>query len=139
MIIINNCVLIGRLTKDPELRYLPNGNNTAVANFTLAVDRNLSKDKKEEAVRKGQPTADFINITAWGKTAELVNNYLNKGSQVAVQGRIQTGRYEKDGQMIYTTDVIAERVEFLGGRGESKQPSTDSIDGWDNYGQDIPF
>lgn len=136
---MNNWIGIGRLTRDPELRYLPGNNNSAVTNFTLAIDRNMSKERRQEAESKGQPTADFINITAWGKTAELVNNYLNKGSQVAVQGRIQTGRYEKDGQMIYTTDVIAERVEFLGGRGESKQPSTDSIDGWDNYGQDIPF
>ncbi len=111
---MNNVVLIGRLTREPELRYLPSGNNTAVARFTLAVDRQLSREKKAEMESKNQPTADFINIVVWGKQAENVNNYLAKGRLVAVSGRIQTGSYEaKDGTRRYTTDVVAERVQFL--------------------------
>lgn len=100
---MNNVVLIGRLTRDPETRYIPQ-TETAVANFTLAVDRPMAKEK----------TADFIRIVAFGKTAELVEKYLAKGRLVAVQGRIQTGSYTtKEGETRYTTDVYAERVEFL--------------------------
>lgn len=111
---MNNVVLIGRLTKDPELRYLPSGNNTAVARFTLAVDKQLSRDKKAEMESRNQPTADFINIVVWGKQAENVSNYVSKGRLVAVSGRIETGSYEaKDGTRRYTTDVVADRVQFL--------------------------
>ena len=111
MIIINNCVLIGRLTRNPEMRVLQNG--TATTRFTLAVDRALSKDKKQEAEGKGQPTADFVPVTVWGKQAESCADYLAKGRMVAVQGRITTGSYEKDGRTVYTTEVTAERVQFL--------------------------
>ena len=112
---MNNVVLIGRLTKDPELRYT-SGTNNAMCSFTLAVDRGLSKEKRMEMEQKGQPTADFINITSWGKTAELVANYLSKGKQVAIQGRIQTSSYDgQDGKRVYRTDVVAEKVEFIGG------------------------
>lgn len=111
---MNNVVLIGRLTRDPELRYLPSGNNTAVTRFTLAVDRQLSREKKAEMESRNQPTADFINITVWGKQAENVSNYVSKGRLVAVEGRIQTGSYEaKDGTRRYTTEVVANRVQFL--------------------------
>lgn len=100
---MNNVVLIGRLTRDPETRYIPQ-TETAVANFTLAVDRPMAKEK----------TADFIRIVAFGKTAELVEKYLAKGRLVAVQGRIQTGSYtNKEGETRYTTDVYADRVKFL--------------------------
>lgn len=109
---MNNVVLIGRLTRDPELRYLQNG--TAIAKFSLAIDRNMAKDKKEEAQKNGQPTADFPNIVVWGKQAENCANYLVKGRLVAIQGRIQTGSYDaQDGTKRYTTDVVAERVQFL--------------------------
>ena len=105
---MNSVVLIGRLTKDPELKYLPGNNNTAVTRFTLAVDRQLSKDKKAEMESKNQPTADFINITVWGKQAENVQHYTNKGRLVAVSGRIQTGSYDhKDGHKVYTTEVVS--------------------------------
>ena len=144
---LNNVVLIGRLTREPELRYLPSGNNTAVARFTLAVDRDLSKDKRQQAEANNQPTADFINITVWGKQAENCANYLVKGRLVAVSGRIQTGSYEKDGRRVYTTDVVAERVQFLEwGDKESKpaaqatQQDMTDIEGFyqvDN--EDIPF
>lgn len=108
---MNNVALIGRLVRDPELRYIPSG--TAVTKFTLAVDKNLSREKKQEAERNNQPTADFINIVVWGKQAENCANFLAKGRQVAIQGRIQSGSYEKDGTRVYTTDVVASNVEFL--------------------------
>ena len=105
---MNNVTLIGRLTRDPEVRYT-SGTQMAVARFTIAVDRQFKRD--------GEPTADFIPIVAFGKTAELCERYISKGRQVAVEGRIQTGSYtNKDGNKVYTTDVVANRVEFLGGR-----------------------
>ena len=82
---MNNVVLIGRLTRDPELRYLPSGNNTAVTRFTLAVDRQLSREKKAEMESRNQPTADFISVTVWGKQAENVSNYVSKVRLVAVE------------------------------------------------------
>lgn len=105
---MNNVVLIGRLTRDPEVRYTSN-TQMAVARFTLAVDRQYKRD--------GEPTADFIPIVAFGKTAELCERYISKGRQIAVEGRIQTGSYtNKDGNKVYTTEVVANRVEFLGGK-----------------------
>lgn len=109
---MNNVVLIGRLTRDPELRYLQTG--TAVCTFTLAVDKNLSREKKQEMESRNQATADFINIVVWGRMGENCANYLAKGRLTAVQGRIQTGSYDgKDGIKRYTTDVVASNVEFL--------------------------
>lgn len=103
---MNNVVLIGRLTRDPELSYTPN-TQTAVTRFTLAVDR--PKRSGEDA------GADFIRITVWGRQAETCDRYLSKGRQVAVLGRIQTGSYKnREGVTVYTTDVVADRVEFLG-------------------------
>ena len=110
---MNNVVLIGRLTRDPELRYIPMS-GTAVSTFSLAVDKGLSKEKKQEMESKGQPTADFINIVVWGKMAENCANYLAKGRLVAVQGRIQSRSYDgKDGVKRYITEVVAGNVEFL--------------------------
>jgi len=109
---MNSVILIGRLTRDPDLRYLTTG--MAVSRFSIAVDKDLSKDKKQEFENKGQPTADFINIVVWGKQAENCANYLVKGRLVAIQGRIQTGSYTaEDGSKRYTTDGVAERVQFL--------------------------
>ena len=105
---MNVVMLIGRLTRDPELRYIPQS-ETAVANFTVAVDRPMSKEK----------TADFIRVVCFGKTAENCERYLGKGSQVGVQGRIQTGSYKtQSGETRYTTEVYADRVEFLSRGGE---------------------
>lgn len=101
---LNKVILIGRLTKDPELRYA--ANNTAVVNFTLATDRPFLNANK-------QRDADFINVVVWRAQAETVSKYVSKGSLVAVDGRIQTGSYEKDGKKVYTTDVVAENVRFL--------------------------
>lgn len=116
---MNEVVLIGRLTKDPELRYTQN--NTAVCTFTLAVDRDHRRNDQNN-----QPSADFIRITVWGKQAENCASYITKGRQVAISGRIQTGSYQDwDGKTVYTTDVVASRVEFLGsGRGADQQESS---------------
>ena len=108
---MNKVVLIGRLTRDPELRYT--GNNTAVASFSLAVNRNYSN-------QQGEREADFINIVVWRKQAENVKNYLTQGSQVAIDGRLQTRTYDdQNGQRRYITEVIADNVEFLGSRNSS--------------------
>lgn len=109
---MNKVILIGRLVRDPELKYTQS--NQAICNFTLAVDKNLSKDKREEAEAAGRATADFPRIIVWGKMGENASRYLFKGSQCAVEGRIQTGSYQdQDGKTIYTTDIIADNVEFL--------------------------
>ena len=120
----NIVVLSGRLTRDPELRYLEN--NNAVARFTLAVDKNLSKEKRQEMEAKGQPTADFINCQAWGKMAESLVKYSGKGLRVLLNGRIQTGSYEKDGQRIYTTDVIANNIEYIDWKNSNYQNGNNS-------------
>ena len=102
---MNKVFLIGRLTRDPELRYT--GSNTAVATFSLAVNRNFTN-------QQGEREADFFNITVWRKQAENVKNYLSQGSQVAIEGRLQTRSYDDaNGQKRYVTEVIAESVEFL--------------------------
>jgi len=105
--------------RDPELRYTQGG--SAVCTFTLAVDRGLSKQKKQEAEASGKPTADFIRITVWGVQGENASKYLHKGSQCAIQGRIQTGSYkDNDGKTVYTTDVFADTVEFLDSRNDAQ-------------------
>ena len=104
MVDINSVVLIGRITKDPEVRYTTGEKQIAVCSFTLAVDR-----------QRKDVDADFIRCKAFGRTAELIGQYITKGRPLAVQGRIQTGSYKnKDGQTVYTTDVIVDRIEFIG-------------------------
>lgn len=128
---MNTVILIGRLTKDPEIRVISQS-ETTVANFTLAVDRPMAKEK----------TADFIRIVCFGKTAELCERFLTKGRQVAVQGRIQTGSYKtQSGETRYTTEVVAERVEFLGSKGDSSPKEVDSSipDGFSELDDDVPF
>ncbi|KNF07137.1 single-stranded DNA-binding protein 3 [Gottschalkia purinilytica] len=121
---MNSVVLIGRLTRDPELRYLPNG-GTAVSTFSIAIDKELSREKKQEMESKGQPTADFINIVVWGKQGENCANYLGKGRLVAIQGRIQSRSYDAaDGSKRYITEVVADRVQFLDW-GDNKSGNTD--------------
>jgi single-strand DNA-binding protein len=115
---MNKVFLIGRLTRDPELRYT--GNNTPVASFSLAVNRNFTN-------QQGEREADFFNITVWRKQAENVKNYLSQGSQVAVEGRLQTRSYDdKDGQRRYVTEVVADNVEFLGSKNSSNNSSNGS-------------
>ena len=103
---MNKVILMGRLTKDPEVRYSQGENATAVARYTLAVDRQFKRD--------GDQSADFINCIAFGKRGEFAEKYLRKGTKIAVVGRIQTGSYtNKDGQKVYTTDVIVDEHEFV--------------------------
>jgi single-strand DNA-binding protein len=109
---MNRVVLVGRLTKDPDLRYTPNG--VPVATFTLAVNRPFKTNGEQEA--------DFINCVIWRKPAENVANFLQKGSLAGVDGRIQTRNYEgQDGKRVYITEVQAESVQFLEPKGEKKQ------------------
>ncbi|GAF66358.1 single-stranded DNA-binding protein [Bacillus sp. TS-2] len=117
---LNRVVLVGRLTKDPELRYTPNG--VAVANFTLAVNRAFSN-------QQGEREADFINCVIWRKQAENVANYLKKGSLAGVDGRVQTRSYDNnEGRRVFITEIVAESVQFLepkgsnqGGQGQGNQ------------------
>jgi len=104
---MNKAILIGRLTRDPELRMTQAG--TPVCTFTLAVDRRVKRDENSN-----QPTADFIPVVTWNKTAEFCNQYFSKGSKMCVEGRIQTRNYEaQDGSKRYVTEIIAESVEFV--------------------------
>lgn len=138
---MNSVNLIGRLVRDPNLRYIPNS-GTAISDFTLAIDKNLSKDKKAEMEGKNQPTADFVKIVAWGKMGENCANFLSKGRLVGVQGRLQSGSYDdKDGKKVYTTDVVASNVEFLE-FGDKKQTDNamPDIDGFQpTSNDDLPF
>ena len=125
MIIINKVVLLGRLTKDPELRYAP-GTGTAVCRFTLAVQRAFKKDE-----------ADFINCVAFGKTGETIAQYITKGRQIAVTGSIRTGSYDaQDGTKRYTTDVAVESFEFVGSNANSSEGQTG---GQEIPASDMPF
>ena len=102
---MNKVILMGRLTRDPEVRYTQGDNAMAIARYSLAVDRRFKRD--------GEPDADFINCVAFGKSGEFAEKYLKKGIKIAVVGRIQTGSYtNKDGQKVYTTDVVVEEQEF---------------------------
>lgn len=133
---MNKVSLIGRLTKDIELRYTAN-TQKAMARFTLAVNRL----KKEDG-------ADFINCIAWGKTAEIMEKYVKKGHLIGITGRIQTGSYEKDGHKVYTTDVMVEGMEFLERREKESNPAPKPTpepveeeipDGFEYLEEDIPF
>ncbi|MGG0717558.1 single-stranded DNA-binding protein [Robertmurraya massiliosenegalensis] len=115
---MNRVVLVGRLTKDPELRYTPNG--VPVATFTLAVNRSFSN-------QQGEREADFINCVVWRRPAENVANFLKKGSLAGVDGRIQTRNYEgQDGKRVYVTEIVAESVQFL----EPKNASGGNLGGY---------
>lgn len=115
---MNTVTLIGRLARDPEISYTPN-TQTACCRFTLAVDR-----PKRQGEDQG---ADFLRIVVWGAQGENCDRYLSKGRQVAVMGRIQTGSYkDRNGQTVYTTDVVADRVEFLGSAGGENSRSDGS-------------
>lgn len=110
---MNSVVLIGRAARDPELRFVP-GSGMAVANVTMAIDKGLTREKKQEYEAQGKPTADFIRIVVWGKQAENLSQYVSKGKLFAVQGSIQSSSYKSSsGETRYTTEVLANRVEFL--------------------------
>ena len=117
---MNKVILMGRLTRDPEVRY-GGANNSAVARFSLAVDRRFKRDGDEQ-------TADFINCVAFGRQGEFAEKYLKQGTKIAVTGRIQTGSYtNKDGQKVYTTDVVIDEQEFA----ESKGAASGSQGGYE--------
>jgi single-strand DNA-binding protein len=120
---LNKVILIGRTTKDVDLRKTSSG--TAVATFTLAVDnRFVQKD--------GQNTADFISCVAWNNTAEFMNNYVKKGSLVAVEGRIQTRNYDnKDGNRVYVTEVVVETLKSLGSGSRNTERTGNNFDGYE--------
>ena len=120
---MNKVILMGRLTRDPEVRYSQGANQTAVARFSIAVDRRFK--------REGEPDADFFNCTAFGKQAEFIERYLRKGVKVVVCGRIQNDNYtNKEGQMVYSVRVMVDEIEFA----ESKNASANNGDGGYNGG-----
>ena len=120
---MNKVILMGRLTRDPEVRYSQGANPTAVARFSIAVDRRFK--------REGEPDADFFNCTAFGKQAEFIERYLRKGVKILTTGRIQNDNYtNKDGQMVYSVRVMVEEIEFA----ESKNASTGNEGGFNGGG-----
>ena len=142
---MNKVIIIGRLTRDPDVRTTT---NSTMASFSVAIDRRFKQE--------GQPEADFPRVIAWGKTAEVIEKYFHKGMKIGIEGRIQTGSYKNnDGQTIYTTDVIAEAVEFVESKsasqnnGGNSQPANDqkapatADDGWMNVPEgvdaELPF
>jgi single-strand DNA-binding protein len=138
---MNSVNLVGRLTRDPEVRYTEGG--TSIARFTIACDRRFKKQGDAQ-------TADFIGCIAFGKTAEFVEKYFHQGMKIGADGRIQTGSYtNKDGAKVFTTDVVVENVEFVesktsgGGQSYSQEPNTADANGWmnvpDGIDEELPF
>ena len=138
---MNKVILMGRLCADPEVRYSQNENQTAVARYRLAVDRRFK--------REGDQTADFIPCVAFGKAAQFAEYYLHRGTKIIITGRIQTGSYtNKDGQKVYTTDVVVEEQEFAeskntSGNGGGAAPQAADPDGFmslpDGIDEELPF
>ena len=136
---MNKVILIGRVVRDADIRYSQGANTTCVAKYTLAVDRKFKQE--------GQPTADFINCIAFGKLGEFAEKYLHKGTKIAVTGRIQTGSYKnKDGNTVYTTDVVVEEQEFCESKSQSNsqpQPTPSNNDDFmsipDGIDDGLPF
>lgn len=136
-----NCVsIVGRLTRDPDVRYTNSG--LSVARFTVAVDRRVKKESNQQ-------NADFPSVVAFGKTAEFIEQYFSKGMKIGITGRLQTGSYEdRDGKKVYTTDVVAENVEFIESKraeepAEKTQEQLPDDDDFlvvpDNIGEELPF
>lgn len=131
---MNSVQLVGRFTHDPDVRYTNGG--ATVARFSVAVDRRFAKE--------GEQTADFINVVAFGKTAEFIEKYFHKGNRIGIVGRIQTGSYRnKEGATVYTTDVVAENVEFVESKGgnnkQHPQPPADFVNIPDIPDEELPF
>ncbi|MEW6189863.1 MAG: single-stranded DNA-binding protein [Actinomycetota bacterium] len=137
---LNRVILIGRLTKDPELRFTPNG--TSVANFRIAVNRRWTNREGER-----MDSTDFFNVVVWGRLAELCSEHISKGSPVAVEGRLQTRSWEtEEGQRRSTVEIVAENVQFLGRLGprekedvEAIEPPEEESTTQEEVGDDIPF
>ena len=133
---MNKVILKGRLVRDPEIRYSAGAENKAVAKFTIAVDRPRKKD--------GESQADFIPCTAFGKTAEMIEKYFRKGQEILLEGRWQTGNYEKDGHKVYTNDCILDHVYFCGKKSDAGAPEPQpDADGFmnipDGIDEELPF
>lgn len=143
---MNKVILMGRLTRDPEVRYGAGENSTAVARYTIAVDRRFKRD--------GEQSTDFISCVTFGRNAEFVEKYLHQGTKIVLTGRIQTGSYtNRDGQKVYTTDIVVEEQEFAeskvaagnGGQNNYSRPSaaTSDADGFmnipDGIDDELPF
>jgi len=143
---MNKVILMGRLARDPEIRYSQGENSMAIGRYTLAVERRGRKDSNDE-----QPSADFISCVAFGKSAEFAEKYLKKGTKIALEGRIQTGSYtNKDGQKVYTTEVVVENQEFAesknsanAGTQNDPNPASEAGDGFmnvpDGIEEELPF
>ena len=141
---MNTVILMGRLTRDPEIRY-GGANNTAVARYSLAVDRRFKQD--------GQPEADFFNIVSFGKAGEFVEKYLRKGTKIVIEGELHNNNYEnKDGQMVYGMNIVTRNIEFaeskssqdgVGGNMGTPAPNTNAGDGFmnipDGIDEELPF
>jgi single-strand DNA-binding protein len=135
---MNSVIIIGRLVRDPELKFIPS-NGMAVTNFTLAVDKDLSKDKKTEFSAQGKQTADFIPVVVYGKIAESCANYLAKGRLTAVSGRIQTRSYTANsGEKRYITEVLANKVEFIDWGDKGSAPSRGQSKSFDDVNDGFP-
>ncbi len=125
---MNKVILVGRLTREPEVKYTPTGK--MVATFNLAVDRPYQKDKPKEA--------DFVPIVVWGKAAEFCGNYLNKGSKILVDGRLQIRSYDKDGQRRYVTEVVAHSIDSLESvKRAAADADTEQV--INEFGEEVPF
>ncbi len=130
---LNQIILMGRLTKAPETRYIQGANNSSVTRFTLAVERDYKAQGEES------PKADFISCVAWNKTGEFIDKYFSKGSMIAVTGSLETGSYtdRETGKTVYTTDVRVNKVSFTGER-RNDTPAASSGDGFMNIPDDMP-
>lgn len=140
---MNKVLMLGRLTRDPEVRYSSGSNPTAIANFSLAVDRRFK--------REGQATADFFNFTAFGKQAEFAEKYLRKGTKIVVEGRLQNDNYKnREGQTVYRDQIVVENLEFAESKKASQQNEVPSeaatpkdnngfMDLPDGISEDLPF
>lgn len=142
---MNKVILMGRLTRDPEIRYSAGDNAMAIARFTLAIDR-----RRRANAPSDEPTADFINCVSFGKQAEFAEKYLRKGTKMVITGRIQTGSYtNKDGQKVYTTDIVVEEQEFAESKGNAEASASGNVapatgsDGFmnipDGVDEELPF
>ena len=134
---MNQVVLIGNLTKDPEVRYSTGQNQTAICRFTMAIN----DKRKNNQTGEWEDNPSFIPVVVFGKQAENCGKYLARGSKVAVSGRIQTGSYEKNGQKIYTTDIVANGIEFLTPKTERQEPQQSYPPGFEEMAEQetIPF
>ena len=127
---MNKIMITGRICRDLELKTLDSG--TALTRFSVAVDRRFKKE--------GQPTADFFNCIAWGKTAELICQYMAKGSKIGIAGRLQTGSYDKDGAKVYTTDIVVEEMDFLDSKKDKVESTQSKGDAFEPVDDDeLPF